>query len=265
MNIVSLNAWGGRRGDALLGWIEEAHADLYLLQEVFSAPALADDTLPDGDGHHIRPNLYGDLRRILPGYTSLFVAGSRGYVNDSTWTGLPLEYGLAAFVGPSIPVVAVRSGLVHGTFRQSGEGAPPLSRSAQVVRCLAPEGPFTVGHMHGLWDPAGKHDTPARRRQAERFRDLLANAREPDDATVACGDFNVLPSSETFDVLGSLDLRDLVRANDICSTRTALYTKPTRFADYMLVGPRVRVSRFEVLQEPIVSDHCALVLSASRL
>ena len=61
-------------------------------------------------------------------------------------------------------------------------------------------------------------------------------------------------------VLGQLGLTELVTSGGFAGTRTSLYPKDGRFADYMLVSPGVSVTRFEVVREPEVSDHCALLL-----
>jgi endonuclease/exonuclease/phosphatase family metal-dependent hydrolase len=44
--------------------------------------------------------------------------------------------------------------------------------------------------------------------------------REPGDLTVVCGDFNLLPASERFQILAELGLVDLVGDAD---TRTSRY------------------------------------------
>ena len=115
----------------------------------------------------------------------------------------------------------------------------------------------TVVQLHGLRDPAGKGDTPARGRQADRLAAFVDTVRRPADMTVVCGDLNLLPSSETFAVLGDLGLVDLVGEAD---TRTAHYTKPIRHASYMLVSDPSAVRDFSIVSQPAVSDHCALVL-----
>jgi endonuclease/exonuclease/phosphatase family metal-dependent hydrolase len=111
--------------------------------------------------------------------------------------------------------------------------------------------------MHGLRDPAGKDDTPARRRQAERFADLVRRIRGEHDLVIACGDFNLLPDSETFDVLAEAGLTDLVGKAD---TRTSHYRKPVRHASYLLISDVTAVKSFEILDEPEISDHRALLL-----
>jgi endonuclease/exonuclease/phosphatase family metal-dependent hydrolase len=78
--------------------------------------------------------------------------------------------------------------------------------------------------------------------------------RGPGDLVVVCGDFNLLPGSETFGVLG---LTDLVGTAD---TRTSHYRKPVRHASYLLVSDPAAVERFEILAAPEVSDHRALIL-----
>jgi endonuclease/exonuclease/phosphatase family metal-dependent hydrolase len=72
-----------------------------------------------------------------------------------------------------------------------------------------------------------------------------------------CGDLNLLPGSETFAVLGAIGLVDLVGTAD---TRTSRYLKPVRHASYLLVSNPAAVRGFEVLAEPEVSDHRALLL-----
>ncbi len=74
---------------------------------------------------------------------------------------------------------------------------------------------------------------------------------------VVCGDFNLLPDSETFDVLAAIGLTDLVGAAD---TRTSHYRKPVRHASYLLVSDVAAVKQFEILTDPEVSDHRALIL-----
>jgi endonuclease/exonuclease/phosphatase family metal-dependent hydrolase len=115
----------------------------------------------------------------------------------------------------------------------------------------------TIVQLHGLRDPAGKQDTPARRIQAERLAALVESAREPGDLTVVCGDLNLLPGSETFAVLAERGLVDLVGTAE---TRTSRYAKPVRHASYVLVSDPAVVLSFEILAEPEVSDHRALML-----
>jgi endonuclease/exonuclease/phosphatase family metal-dependent hydrolase len=119
---------------------------------------------------------------------------------------------------------------------------------------------ITLAHMHGLRDPAGKHDSPIRERQAERLVDLVRHVWAGNERLVVCGDFNVLPDSATFATLAELGLSDLVTGHGFSDTRTSHYEKSGRYADYMLVNGAVEVVSFDVVEEPEVSDHRALLL-----
>jgi endonuclease/exonuclease/phosphatase family metal-dependent hydrolase len=125
--------------------------------------------------------------------------------------------------------------------------------------------------MHGLWMPGGKQDTSERDGQAVKFAHILSSiAVDPGETRVACGDWNLLPESYTFEILrDTLRLGDLVASNGVTSTRTSHYINSPRhkgkppeslFADYMCISPQVRVDHFEVIDNPEVSDHCPLVL-----
>lgn len=84
---------------------------------------------------------------------------------------------------------------------------------------------MAIAHLHGLRDPSGKGDTPARAAQARRLAELVEQSRDGDDLSIVCGDLNLLPDSDTFRVLAAVGLTDLVGTAD---TRTSRYTKPTR-------------------------------------
>ncbi|MGO1974643.1 MAG: hypothetical protein ACTH2Q_16925 [Propionibacteriaceae bacterium] len=71
------------------------------------------------------------------------------------------------------------------------------------------------------------------------------------------GDLNLLPDSETFEILGRIGLTDLVGQAD---TRTARYPKPVRHASYLLVSDPAQVQQFEIDRSSEVSDHCPLVV-----
>ena len=54
---------------------------------------------------------------------------------------------------------------------------------------------------------------------------------------------------------------DLVTTRNWPATRTTLYTKPGRFADYVLIDDPFRIVDFSVVYEPEVYDHCPLALT----
>jgi endonuclease/exonuclease/phosphatase family metal-dependent hydrolase len=247
--------------DALVSYLPDADADVVALQEVTRTLGAhgwtrfedRDRTLPQ------RADLLTDVAAALPDHEPWFTVSDTGPVLVDGKRHRQ-HFGVALFVRRSVTRIAERAAFVHGSYTDHGEAWPHSDRprAAQVARLLAPDGRVvTLAHLHGLRDAAGKADTPARRAQAERLAGLIRAVRQPGDLTVVCGDLNVLPDSETFTVLGSLGLTDLVGDAD---TRTRSYAKPVRHASYLLVSDRAAVRDFQIVADPEVSDHRPLVL-----
>jgi len=261
--ILCLNAWGGRLHAPLLGFLADADLDVLCLQEVTRAVAPPPEWLVYRDGDHVLPqraDLFGDVVRVLPEHDAFFCPAARGALFDGE-RAVPSEHGLATFVRRTFPVIGQALGFVHGDFSPDGWGEHPRARNAHAVRLFDAglAAPITVAHMHGLRDPDGKGDTPARIAQADALVALIRQVWRPGERLVVCGDFNVRPESRTFEALGRVGLVDLVTSRGHAGTRTSFYGKPERFADYMLVTPEVEVRRFDVMAEPEISDHCALL------
>ncbi|MGD9509193.1 MAG: endonuclease/exonuclease/phosphatase family protein [Geminicoccaceae bacterium] len=264
MRILSLNCWGGRVGVSLVDYLRSAQADLLCLQEVVHAPGCPQEWLDYREGGIELPqraNLFQEIVEALPSHVGLFCPAARGDLFDGD-RAVATEWGLATFVRRELVVIGQAQGFVHGDYAAGSWGPHPRGRNAHVVRIFdfTTRHAVTVAHMHGLRDPAGKADTAARLVQADRFAALVRAVAGPDEPVIACGDLNVLPGSATFARLGTLGLRDLVTARGETDTRTSLYRKQPRWADYLLVNGRVRVERFEVVAEPEVSDHRPLLL-----
>lgn len=264
MRILCLNGWGGRLHDPLIRFLPTIDADVLCLQEVVHTPTSDKDWLTYRDGTlelKQRANFFRDVARALPDHIAIFCPAAQG----DLWDGdrrLVSQWGLASFVRRTLPIIGQAQGFVHKIFSADGYGDHPRSRNAHVVRLhdFDRGRPVTIAHMHGLRDLEGKHDTPERARQARALLRLVQFVAEPDDPIVVCGDFNVLPGSETFDILGEPGLVDLVTMRGFKDTRTSFYEKPARLADYMLVNDRVGVERFDVIETPEVSDHRPLLL-----
>jgi endonuclease/exonuclease/phosphatase family metal-dependent hydrolase len=262
MRIVSLNAWGGAMFDQLAPWLTTLDADVICLQEVTRTPGLSGWTRFE-DGERSLPqraNLFEDVRALRPTDQGVMVASDAGPVTDESGVRHRQEFGVATFVTAEIPVIGLQTSFVHGDFVDHDDWAiEDRPRSALATRIVdrSHHSSVAVIQLHGLRDPAGKHDTPARAAQAERLADLVVRAGAGTDLTVVCGDLNLLPDSETFTVLADLGLTDLVGPAD---TRTSAYAKPTRHAGYLLVSDRTAVKSFTILTAPEVSDHRPLIL-----
>jgi endonuclease/exonuclease/phosphatase family metal-dependent hydrolase len=262
--ILSLNAWGGRVHEPLMRYLPGVDADVLCLQEVTRTPSCGRGWLAYRDGSLVLPqraNLFEELVAALPGHDAFFAPVARGELFDGDEV-VASEFGLATFVRKSHPVIGQALGFIHGEFGADGWGEHPRSRNAHVVRVFSYglTRSITVVQLHGLRDPAGKGDTPARLAQARALAKLVRQVWKPGEGLVVCGDFNVLPDSETFPILGELGLVDLVTTRGFTDTRTSWYAKDGRYADYLLTTPDVEISRFEVAADPEVSDHRALLL-----
>lgn len=262
VRILSLNAWGGAVFDELRPWLATTDVDVLCLQEVTRTPGLKGwTTFADGERTlPQRADLFADVRDVLPDHQGHFVVSDSGPVTASDGNVFQQDFGIATFVHARTPLVGAASTFVHGEYTTHVDWAvhdrPRVAHALRVVD--RPRGmSAVVVHLHGLRDPAGKGDTAARRAQAERLAAFVSSVRDDGDVVVVCGDLNLMPDSETFDVLAGIGLTDLVGEAD---TRTSLYTRPIRHASYLLVSAPSAVRRFEVVDAPEVSDHRALLV-----
>jgi hypothetical protein len=207
-----------------------------------------------------RSDLFGDISATLPDHTGGFFSAAMGPLSDTGGKAYQSQHGLGQWVAPHLDIQTRQDGFVHGGFRTEGWGLDPVPRGFQAVRVtkVGRARPVTVAHFHGLRDIGGKGDTPVRADQAKRAMTLLSQIASPQDDIVLAGDFNILPESETLAIFAGWGLRDLAGQQD---TRTALYPKAIRHANYMLVTASVDVKSFEVPANPVVSDHRPLILS----
>lgn len=265
MRLICLNAWGGNLYEPLAAYIESVRADILCLQEVtWAVEPTPEKVFFRNHGFDLpqHEDLFAALSKILPDHQGQFLPASQGDVVDEDGNGYLSRFGIATFIHRDFAITGQSHGFVHGAYIADGWGTPPVPRNMHALRLvdLDTGRPFIVAHLHGLRDPAGKHDTPDRVRQAERIVELLLALRRNDEPVVLCGDLNLLPESATFDRLAELGLRDLVTGNGFTDTRTSLYEKPGRYADYLLATPGIKVQHFDVVAEPEVSDHRALLL-----
>jgi len=264
MKIVCLNGWGGRLHARLISYVCSSAPDILCLQEVVHSPDAGSEWLTYRDHGQVLPqraNMFREVAAALPDHVAIFCPAAQGVLWDD---GRPVrsQWGLATFVHKGLAITEQAQAFVHKAFSPDGFGEHPRARNAHAVRVydFGKSRFACVAHMHGLRDLRGKVDTPERMAQAQRLAELVTRIAAPDDAMVACGDFNVEPHSRTFEILRGIGLTDLVTTGGFNSTRTSYYSKPGRFADYMLVNRRVEAARFSVVTDPEVSDHCPLVL-----
>lgn len=241
IKIISLNIWGGHVKKPLIEFIksQKGEVDIFFLQEVYNnAPKKI-----SADENEVSLNIFQELQELLPEYTGVFqpVVGS--------------EYGIAAFVKNGVNIVDKGVISIHENPDYPGLG-PTHSRKMQWLKCKVGDQVFCAMNVHGLWNGMGKTDTPPRLAQSKKIKDFIDNLQEP---KILCGDFNLRPDTESIRILENSSLRNLISTCNITSTRTSLYTKDEKYADYIFISPEVKVNKFTVLPD-VVSDHSPLLL-----
>jgi endonuclease/exonuclease/phosphatase family metal-dependent hydrolase len=251
MKLICLNTWGGRAGrDRLLAFLD-AHrdADFVCLQEIWSAPYDGLEGAPAGgvplSHDEIMVTGKQEIGALLDGHRVFF---HPHHLDD---------YGLMTLVSKRLDVVESGDVFVHRERGYVPEGdIGHHARNVQFVTVATAQGRVSVMNFHGLWNGQGKRDSGDRLAQSRRLVDFLAGRGEP---FVLCGDFNLAPDTKSLKMLEAASLRNLVAEFGVSSTRTSLYTRPGKFADYVFVSADVEVRGFRVLPDE-VSDHAPLML-----
>jgi len=253
MKIICLNTWGGRAGkETLLGFFKKYRdeADIFCLQEVWT------DRYDDLEGKlaggvpisndHIMTHAFQDIGAVLPDHAA--------YFRPSFFE----HYGLCMFIRKSLAVSEEGDVFVHRERGHVPEGdVGEHARNLQYATLNHDGAHQTVMNFHGLWNGKGKGDCDERLEQSDRIIDFVRSRTEP---FVLCGDFNLTPETESLQKLERAGLRNLVSEYGITDTRTSLYKKPLRYADYAFVSDGVEVEDFKVLPDE-VSDHAPLLIT----
>lgn len=245
MKLISLNTWSGRGGNQELLDFFARHkneTDIFCLQEVWEG------------GHDYReqwgPNvdvlLFTHLKEVLDGYTAFFRPHFFGF------------FGLGIFIKKNIKIVEEGDTFVFKDRENMFDDTDAVNhaRNLEYVTINTPKGDRTIINFHGLWNGINKEDNQERLTQADNISRFLKGVKTPH---ILCGDFNLLPGSNTFVQLQELGIRNLIKEFGVTSTRSSHYKKPVRFADYTLVSEGIKVNDFKILPDE-VSDHLAMYL-----
>lgn len=244
MKIISVNTWGGRAMDEFKDFLlRHSDTDVFCLQEVYHE-AHGKDTLWD-DGSNF--NFLNDIKGVFTNYDYYY----RPHLSD--W------WGLAMLVKKGPVVLEEGEWYVH---KHNGHN-PPLEiqgYTAKNIQFLTIEHhgkPFSILNFHGLWNGKGKGDTEDRLSQSQKIIECI---RTLQTEYVLLGDFNLNPDTGSLRLLEQeLGCRNLIAEYGITSTRTHLYPKENKFADYAFISKGVVLKKFEVLPD-VVSDHAPLLV-----
>lgn len=252
MKIISLNTWGGRAGKEKLLAFMKVYAnttDIFCLQEIWSAP------YQDVDGKIVGGTradyndimIYGlkEITNIPPDHVPYF----RPHHLDN--------YGLLMLVHKNLHVVEENEFFVHKEKGYIPDGdIGHHARNVQYIAIKKDTTPLYVMNFHGLWNGKGKTDSEDRIQQSEK---IISHIKKLQGEVILCGDFNLLPDTKSIQMLEDIGLRNLIKENNITSTRTSHYAKSDKFADYAFISKGVYVNEFKVLPDE-VSDHSPLFL-----
>lgn len=240
MKLVSLNIWGGRVHDDLIDFLSSNNGiDVFCLQEVYKEAKGKELVYTDAF-----LDIYNEIANTLPGYIGHYHPHLHDY------------YGLAIFINKNIDVVEVGDYFVH-----QHKGYVPVdhvgfhAKNVQYIKISLGSKLITIINFHGLWNGNGKTDTEDRLNQSKKIKRFIDSI---DGEKILCGDFNLRPDTESIKILQN-GMIDLVMKYGVESTRTSLYKKPEKFADYILTSPGIIANKFEVLKDE-VSDHSPLFL-----
>jgi len=242
MKLITLNIWGGHVYQPLLDFFKKyQEVDIFCLQEVYHrAPERISK-----EERFLSLNIFDEILHLLPNHQGFFRPTVKGV------------YGIGTLIKKNMDVLAEGEILIHDNPDYDGTG-PKHPRNLQWLECRESKGAkvFSVLNIHGLWNGLGKTDTEEREAQSYRVRNFLDCLNTP---KILCGDFNLRPDTKSLKII-SEGLIDLIQEYEIKSTRTSLYPKEEKYADYIFTSPEgINIKKFEVLKDE-VSDHAGLFL-----
>ena len=243
MQLITLNIWGGKVFEPLMDFFRKQaeDTDIFCLQEVFNNPPHIKSRVQTKVA---KEDIYKDIEKILPEFDGYFAPTQKG------------EESLTMFIKKNFGIEEMGEQFVY-RWRNAmmGNDSSTYGINVQYTKFRKGEKDYMVGNLHGHWTPNFKGDNPARLEQSQNIKKLLDGFK---GAKVLCGDFNMVPETKSMTILES-SMRNLIKEYKVTSTRSHLYLKEVKFADYILVSPEIQVKKFEVIQD-IVSDHLPLLL-----
>lgn len=262
MKLICLNIWGGKAFGPLMEYIkkESKDTDIFCFQEIFGSGS------DRKESNGTRVDILTDIKAVLPGFDLLLAPIGSNYDNKG-----PVDFDVvesnAIFVRKNTIAKIDSSGtvFVRGAFKKlaMGETLQDIPSNFQYIRFSVAEKKFTLCNIHGMAYPGHKLDTPERLTQSKILKEFLAKEK---DAKILCGDFNLMPGTESIKTLEE-EMENLIGKFKIERTRSKVspwFGKEgfQGFADYMFVSKNVNVLRFEV-PDADVSDHLPLMLKFS--
>ncbi|MFA6407218.1 MAG: endonuclease/exonuclease/phosphatase family protein [Candidatus Paceibacterota bacterium] len=256
MKLVCLNAWEGKRLDALTQFIKNTReeTDFFCFQEIFHANYI------EKENPHFCLSLLDNLLALLPGFYSSF-APMLSASDFSKGFATGVSVGNTIFSKEEFEIVDEGNFYTFGSSYEFVEKDPHKVSILQYTKIRIADKILTLANVHGIarWP---KVDTPERFEQLKNIQEFLAKSGTP---MILCGDFNLFPNTESIKALGK-NMRNLTKEFSISTTRSSIARQQfsaqidkDTISDYVFVSPDIQVRSFTV-PEMEVSDHLPLKL-----
>jgi endonuclease/exonuclease/phosphatase family metal-dependent hydrolase len=249
MKLVTLNLWGGRTSDRLPAFFcNHPEVDIWCFQEMFKKVENMVERRfrVKVEGFEVDHDLYGKVESLLDTHEGKFCQCRQE------------AYGIATFIKKDIEIMERGEILVARGDWEDTEHEHSLDhhRKIQWFELRIVDKRILLVNTHLTHRPEGKGDSEKRLKQSKIIVDFLEMFDIP---KILVGDFNLMPDTESIHMIEKSGMRNLIVEHGITSTRTELYKKELRMADYIFVSPEIKVINFRVLSD-VVSDHNPLLL-----
>lgn len=219
--------WHGIQGDTLVDYLRSQidDTDVFCFQEA-NGP----------DAEQVFAQVFGD--------NTAFNSVTHDKITDAK-----LHYNLRTYVRSSLEVTG------HSVIIDR----PDKEGTALRVDLLAGQAPLSVINAHGAPYPGDKLDNQVRLEQSKSIIDATTRIGH---RHVICGDFNLLPDTESVGMFAANGYQDLIEDYAIATTRNHLAwdrfpDSKQLYADYAFASPELKVNSFEV-PDSQASDHLPL-------
>lgn len=262
MKIITLNLWGGKVYEPLMGFLKEQKEDIdvFCFQELMFGEE--DKTLERNE----RVNIFNKVKEELGDFNSHVHYAPEGSCFEARELEPGLRVGMAIFTKKKLMVID------SGGFRSLRPDNPTGKANKTTITAnfnWIELDDLVIGNLHGIWERSevgkrsDKGDTENRLEQSNIIKDFLKTKKK---SQVICGDFNMVLDVKSMEILEE-GMQNLIRDNNIVCTRSSLYRhidEATNYSDYILVSKDLKVGDFKVLDIE-VSDHLPLVVEIEKI
>jgi hypothetical protein len=277
LNIISLNT-AGSRFTGLNAFLQDHSsgcdsADVYCFQEIISSyknPTISEKlwrTIPFYANQGERCN-HGEVVAILDGYIHHFAAHEdflESWAPDGNLISVRVQtramrnWKLLDYGAQPIFALKEKGGNVILQWVVLTEGLDSTMKNSWLQGRKVSQ--VLIANIHGCWENSIKTDTPLKLQQSlriiaclQRLKILYSSAK-----IILCGDFNIASNTRACSMIEEFGLVNANRLFSVYDTRSSVYTKPVREADYFFVDSRITISNLQVIPVDI-SDHRPLQL-----